>query len=197
MLGSVADALARTLTVPILLLRPSKTAHGPRVGPLNFGRILIPLDGSEFAQQVIEEAVDVGWPVGARYTLLQVLTPPYPPVYDPVRKDDAEFQLLQVQAREYLESVACKLRKNGLQVDTVVVTHMDTAAAIIQESIACEADLIAMTVHGRSGWQRLLMGSVAERVLHDAQLPLLILKGTNAEVTEAAATQTEPVAFGL
>ena len=189
LLGSVADALARTLTVPILLLRPVRSANGLQVQPLNPRRVLIPLDGSEFAEQVIEQAVELGWPARAKYTLLQVLNPPHPVVRGDEKAqaaDSLEFQLVRDQAREYLEGAANRLRQVGLRVDTVVVTHPDTARGIIQESMACEADLIAMTTHGRSGWQRLLMGSVAQRVLHTARLPLLVLKGRKTEVEETA-----------
>ncbi len=187
LLGSVADALTRILAVPVLLLRPHKGGDGPEVQPFRSNRILIALDGSEFAEQIIEPAVELGWLTGARYTLLQVIPPPIAETYPTAvaaQIDDHELKHIREQAKEYLEGVANRLRAVGLRVDTVVSAHAQTTAGIIQESIACEADVIAMATHGRSGWKRLALGSVAQQVLHAAHLPLLVLKGATTETQE-------------
>jgi nucleotide-binding universal stress UspA family protein len=184
-LGSVADELVRTLKVPVLLLRPQKGDEGMLVDPLYTRRILIPLDGSKLAELALEQAVEVGWLTGARYTLLQVVQPPFAETYAAaveMQMSDAEREHEVESAREYLETVAARLRAVGLRVETVVTTHDRVAAGIVQEAIANDADMIAMVTHGRSGWKRFALGSVAQEVLHNAPLPLLVLRGSEAAI---------------
>ena len=83
-LGSVADELVRRLPMPLLLMRPREPAPAPDMEP-TFRHILIPLDGSDVAEQILEPAVALGKLMQAEYTLLQVAKPavstrPAPPV---------------------------------------------------------------------------------------------------------------------
>src|SRR5690349_2148692 len=73
-LGSVADELVRRLPMPLLLLRPQEPAPAPGIEPA-FRHILIPLDGSEVAEQILEPAVALGKLMQAEYTLLRVAKP--------------------------------------------------------------------------------------------------------------------------
>jgi nucleotide-binding universal stress UspA family protein len=188
-LGSVADGLVRSVKVPVVLLRPQKGANGPEVEPLQLRRILIPLDGSDLAEQAVESAVQLGWLTGARYTLMQVVNPVLPETYADIveqqmHEPDYELEHMRTLSREYLETTAERLRAVGLRVETVVVTHTETTAGIVQQAMASEADLIAMATHGRGGWKRFVLGSVAQGVLHRAHLPLLVLRTQEAAVTQ-------------
>jgi nucleotide-binding universal stress UspA family protein len=186
-LGSVADELTRSVKVPLLLLRPYMGDDGLNVDPLYARRILIPLDGSQLAEQALDRAVEVGGLTGARYTLLQVVPPPVLSTYpDTVETQTAREHEHAIDcAHEYLETVADRLRMVGLRVETEVTTHDDIAAGIVQEAIADSADMIVMATHGRSGWKRLTLGSVAQEVLHTAWLPLLVVRGSEAAVPAA------------
>ena len=73
-LGSVADSLVRTTSVPLLLLRPSEQPPAVALAP-PFQHMMIPLDGSELAEQVLEPALQLGRLTGASYTLLRVVKP--------------------------------------------------------------------------------------------------------------------------
>jgi nucleotide-binding universal stress UspA family protein len=177
-LGSVADGLVRGVNVPLLLLRP----RGENDETPSFGleHILIPMDGSEFSEQVLEYAIALGRLGDARYTLVQVVQPPIvmPPaeiagVVPPPLRDLRE---LRAQADQYLEELAEGMRKEGLTVDTVVVTQQQAALGILDESLECDADLIAMATHGRGGWQRVALGSVADKVLRGSSVPMLLLR---------------------
>jgi nucleotide-binding universal stress UspA family protein len=188
MLGSVADELVRSVKVPLLLLKPQKGDHGPVVETVYTRRILIPLDGSPLSEQAIEQAVEVGWLTGARYTLMQVVPPPFLETY----ADTVEAQISQAEhehtiaaALDYLEGVAQRLRAVNLRVETVVVTHDSVASGIVQEAVANDVDMIAMVTHGRSGWKRLALGSIADEVLHTAHLPLLVVRGCECCVAAA------------
>jgi nucleotide-binding universal stress UspA family protein len=176
-LGSVADRLIRQSPVPTLVVRPGveppDLAHEP---PMR--HILIPLDGSALAERAIDLAVEVGRLTHAHYTLVQVVEPVYrafliggaePPV--DVEAESAAWK----QASEYLDGVATRLRGQGLTVWSE--TRIGSPATAILESAAVNgADLIAMSTHGRGGVARLLMGSVADKLLRGARVPLLITR---------------------
>jgi nucleotide-binding universal stress UspA family protein len=98
--------------------------------------------------------------------------------------EDAEAS--RVDAEEYLAPVAVELRKKGVRVRTQV-RRGQPSEEIVQAARDIGADLIAMTTHGRSGFGRLLFGSVAEAVLRESRLPVFLMRVTEAEVAARAA----------
>jgi nucleotide-binding universal stress UspA family protein len=82
---------------------------------------------------------------------------------------------VRADAAASLERIAADLRARGLIVDTAVVMQSQTAAGILEHSVERGADLIAMATHGRTGWPRIMLGSVADKVLRGSNVPLLLL----------------------
>jgi nucleotide-binding universal stress UspA family protein len=127
-LGSVADELVRVLPMPLLLVRPPDTVPDLSVEPL-LRNILIPLDGSKLAEQIVNPAVELGRVMGAGFTLLSVIKPaptvPFPTgsasldaeVKNMLSQMDAIQEKLRTQALAYLDTVAKPLRAQGLRVD--------------------------------------------------------------------------------
>jgi nucleotide-binding universal stress UspA family protein len=186
-LGSVADELVRVLPVPLLLVRPPDTVPDLAVEP-QLKNILIPLDGSKIAEKMIERAVEVGRLTGAGYTLLRVIKP-VPSVPSPtgsasldaevesmLRAMDAIQEKLRNEALTYLDGVARPLRAQGLRVETKVVVDQQPGAAIVHEAAPPAADLVALETHGRRGLSRLILGSVADKVVRGAAVPVLVHK---------------------
>ena len=184
-LGSVADELIRRLPMPVLLVRPEEDPASSR-NPPRFRRILVPLDGTPLAEQIIEPALAVGAPSEATFTLLRVVQPV--PRYDympggvtmegvdalVVGQILAHQKQLCDESRQYLEGVAARLRSGGVAVETRVVVEDQPAVAILREALAGPSDLIALETHGRRGLSRLLMGSVADKVVRGGHLPVLL-----------------------
>jgi nucleotide-binding universal stress UspA family protein len=85
------------------------------------------------------------------------------------------------EARSYLAPVAAELAARGLKT-SVMVERGEPVAKILGAAREVEADLIAMTTHGRSGLGRLLFGSVAEAVLRDAETPVFLMKLTKSQI---------------
>lgn len=176
-LGSVADRLIRQSTTPILVIRPGAElpdlSHEP-----SFGHILIPLDGSPLAEQAIDLALRIGSPMHSHYTLMQVIEPVMRGFLidgaEPYLDVDAEATAWQ-EASDYLEGIASRLRAQGHVVMTQVPIGKP-AHTILSYTQEHPVDLIAMTTHGRSGVARLLVGSVADKVLRGAEIPLLIYR---------------------
>ena len=175
-LGSVADELVRRTTVPLLLVRP-------REEPVDLtaeravGRILIPLDGSPFAEQILPPALALGSLMQADYRLLRVVTPavatgPDPWFSPPLHVPDLD---LESQARAYLKRIWERLQQDQPRnVQAHVETAFKPAVAILEDVQPAKVDLIALATHGRTGVSRLVLGSVADKVVRASPVPVLV-----------------------
>jgi nucleotide-binding universal stress UspA family protein len=188
-LGSVADELVRKLPMPVVLVRPGErcTAFDTEPEPRN---ILIPLDGTPLAEQVIEPAVELGCLMDANYTLLRVIKPVLPVTYplegagladvaqSLIERTERFQNQLRQEAQDYLDRVAAGLRQRGCRVVTCVDVEEKPALAILNH--AQSSDLVAMSTHGRHGLSRLFLGSVADKVIRGAHLPVLVYRPVEA-----------------
>ncbi len=143
-----------------------------------YTRILTPLDGSEFSEQVLPYARALASRLSLPMTLLMAVEPEHPNIS---RSLNPELYWQHTEshraghAEGYLASAAARLRGAGLSIDTTS-PHGEPAAAIVEEAAKDPGILIAMASHGRSGLARWWMGSVADKVLHLAHNPLLIIR---------------------
>jgi nucleotide-binding universal stress UspA family protein len=177
--GSIADALIRHLDAPVLMVRP-QSAGRQGSQAVHFDHILVPLDGSVLSEQAIQEAVKFGKLFDARYTLLEVVLPPFgvsPDAMAPVVYQ-AETEELRRAASTYLDGLAAPLRSEGLEVETAVVIQPQAAAGILEEAAIRQVDLIIMGSHGRGGWRRYALGSVADKVQRGASVPVLMFRAS-------------------
>ena len=94
----------------------------------------------------------------------------------PDRWRSAGHHAALAQAREKLEATAARLRQRGLTVDVAVVSDTVPAHAILEWAASNPVDVIALATHGRGGWSRLALGSVADKVLRGAAVPLLLYR---------------------
>jgi len=176
--GSVADELIRRVTVPLLVVRPSETAPSLTELPA-LRRFLIPLDGSSFAEKILEPAQALGRLWSADYTLFHAVHPVLVPALEPANYtigavDNAGIDEAKEKSRAYLEGLAVPARAGGSNVRVRVTVHEQTALAILEEAERQEADVIALETHGRHGLARLFLGSVADKVVRGAPIPVLI-----------------------
>lgn len=177
-LGSVADQLMRRLGVPVLLIRPRETPSVLSAHRLD--RITVALDGSRFAEQALDIASSFARLFGSTLDLLFVVEPP-PPIADPSGlmiippTPDAEANLRK-NATEYLERVAGRLRDEGLKVECQAIDGGNPATTILQQAEQRGAGLIALATHGAGGLERLMVGSVADKVIRGATTPVLIVR---------------------
>ncbi len=142
-----------------------------------FTRILVPLDGSELAEQVLPYVRILGKGLQARVELLRVFEPVSPSLADPAHGLylDRIIASVRTQMQDYVENVAASLRKDGLTVSTIV-HEGNPAASIVQEAETIPDTLVAISTHGRSGITRWVMGSTTDKVLHATSHPLLIVR---------------------
>jgi nucleotide-binding universal stress UspA family protein len=174
-LGSVTDSLIRHTTIPVLVVKPPTSYLNPRVIE-GFRRIVVPLDGSTLAEQILPRVLTLAKLEEAEITLLNVLiTHSYSQKEIPDSNLpwwDEDISL----AQEYLFRIAGKLRRNGVAVTTDIVIGDNVASAIGDFAGREKADLIAIATHGRGGLARMLRGSVADAVMHSSRLSMLVFK---------------------
>jgi nucleotide-binding universal stress UspA family protein len=179
-MGSIADALVRRAAVPVLLIRPAAgevawdRAFAPR-------HILVPLDGSELAEGILEPALELGGLSNARFTLLRVVLP-LPFIVPPGNIGSVYSETGAAQSRDsaarYLTSAAGLLRAHGAHVDVATVYHTTPALGILDFAATHAVDMIAMATHGRGGWSRVALGSVADKVMRGTMMPVMLYRPT-------------------
>jgi nucleotide-binding universal stress UspA family protein len=178
--GSVAERVLQSASVPVLLIRVSEEDTEPDWHePTCCRRILVPLDGSPVAEQILPTVTSVAQAMAANIILFQV---PIAHVtgwttgdwYIPVQ---GVLQTAEEDAEAYLNSVADGLREQGLEVSTATAIGA-VASCIVDFAEANEVDLIAMCTHGRTGLARWALGSVADRVLRAGGVPILLVRAS-------------------
>jgi nucleotide-binding universal stress UspA family protein len=200
--GSVAAGVLGRAPGPLLLVRAA-TAR-PDGAP--FGatpRLLVPLDGSAFAEEALPAASALAAILNGELVLVRV-TAQDDPVRDAAPVDEAGARehrddvpdLLPAAARDYLERVAVRLRQGGRRVQ-VEVRRGEPAEAIAGVARERGAALIAMATHGYTGAQRVLLGGVADAVARQIALPLLLVRpralvATPDPAAEGAARRAGP-----
>lgn len=161
-LGSVADHLLRHLEVPLLLLRHHE--HPAVDSRMAFRRMLVPLDGTARSETVLEPALALCPPPTAEFALVRII---------PV--ESANTAREREEAAAYLDSVADSLERRGCRVSTTVVESASPAEAILEQGRPEATDCIAMATRGAAGVRRLVVGSVTDKVVRGADVPVLAL----------------------
>lgn len=179
-LGSVADELMRRATVPLLILRPD-TDDASEVREPIFRRVLVPLDGSERAEDVLAHAAALGVPEATEYLLLNIVTPrvavdPFPSLVTMLGRADLTRRVDEERARadDYLARVAHSFREIGATVSAHTLVDERAAPAILEFARERAVDLIVLSTRVRTATERVLVGSVADKVARGASVPILI-----------------------
>ncbi len=153
-----------------------------------YRRALVPLDGSMVAEGIIPFILEIAGPLDMEVVLLRVVAPIPPAVIEGSRYLEVEdVEKRRLEAEEYLAPLAAELRAKGVRV-RAMVRRGEPAAEIRMGARAAGADLVAMTTHGRNGLGRLLFGSVAEAVLRQSDVPVFLMRQTEAQVATRAAS---------
>jgi nucleotide-binding universal stress UspA family protein len=191
-LGSIADALVRIAPAPVLLMRPhDTTAAIAAEADRGIRHILIPLDGSGTAEQAIAFAQQIGEPFAARYTLVRVAAPlTWDLAIDAYGRAPGGHRMpvRRRAAGDYLDTVAAQLRQQDMAVHTRVLDGVSPAAAILDFASTHAVDLIVLSTSGAGGVRRLLLGSVADKLVRSGDVPVLICNLQRVDTTTAAAT---------
>jgi nucleotide-binding universal stress UspA family protein len=177
--GSVAERVLQAASVPVLMVRAQERELHISPPQVSLRRILVPLDGSTVAEQVLPSVTDVALALDAEMILFQV------PIIHVSGSLSGEWYLpihgvmetATQDAEAYLERTAAGLRERGVAVSTTTGIG-GVADSIIGYAQANQVDLIAMCTHGRTGLGRWVLGSVSDRVLRGSRVPILLVRAS-------------------
>ncbi len=174
--GSTVDRVVRTANLPVLVVRDRA---GEFLGPTIL-RIVVPLDGSLRAAQAIPVAGRMARQLGVPVKLVTVVDPKrsFPPAlaYDAVQTGAYFEEILAGLRHElaFMQNRAIKrLRRTGVEADAVLL-YGPTVRAIVEET--APGDLMVMTSHGLGVGRHWLLGSISEKLLREARLPIVLLR---------------------
>jgi nucleotide-binding universal stress UspA family protein len=158
LIGNVAQKMVQVSDTPLLMLRPSGEW---RSRWSRFKRLLVPLDGSEFSERVLPYTRALARLFDSKILLLSV-------------PDDSEPIDFTGRMQAYLEEQVRQLCEADLDADAII-TGSGAARTIVQVSEDERIDLVMLATHGRGGGERLMVGSVADRVLKQASTPVFLV----------------------
>ncbi|MFN2124673.1 MAG: universal stress protein, partial [Candidatus Promineifilaceae bacterium] len=158
LIGSVTLEVIQNASTPLILLRPTDNW---RSRGTNFKRLLVALDGSEFSERILPYVTTLAKAFGSEILLLSV----------PAGSTSDSYR---TTIETYLQNLAVELGSHDLKVRTLVAGNV-AAQTIVVTAETEMADLIMLATHGRSGMDRLMLGSVAERVVKNMPCPIFLL----------------------
>jgi len=172
--GSVAERVVREAPCPVLTVRGE--------GTLAVRRIVVPIDFSDRSKEAIPVAEDLADVYGAAIELVYVIDedavpPANVPLLGPVRVSADE---VKTRFRKLMADLVREYQGRGEVSGTVVMGH---PASDLLEHAEEHADLIVMSTHGRTGLKRLLLGSVAEKLVRRAPCPVFTIKSFGRDLT--------------
>jgi nucleotide-binding universal stress UspA family protein len=173
LLGSVAAKVVEASQLPVLLVRPAL----PRASTA-LRKILVAVEGSETASDLLESVKTLAAPSTAEIILFHAVEP----VADPSPQWRAGPLSILSTPEHRLQDLADRLEQEGY-VAWPVVSQGAPVEEILRQARRLEVDLIALATHARSGLERMLDGSVAEGVLKQSPVPVLLQKPLRARKT--------------
>ncbi len=183
--GSVTEEVVRTAAAPVLTVRADSDLAA--LGAVR--RVLVPIDFSDASEVALRHAKEIALTYGAEIDLLHVVDEPvYPSAYG----DTVDFpgQVVAEEAEDELANLARDIIGVEHAMAKVVVGHpVEHILKYVEEN---EVDLLVMATHGRTGLNRLMLGSVSEKVLRQSPIPVFLVKPEEASLLSE--TMQEPEA---
>lgn len=142
-----------------------------------YQRILVPTDGSEVSAAVVDEAVELAGTHDADVHALYVVNTGAIPTTD-VETRESLLENIQNRGEEAVAAVAEAGEEAGVDVTTTVASGVPYER-ILSYAEEADADLIVMGTHGRTGLRHTLLGSVAERVIQNTTVPVLVVRNVD------------------
>jgi nucleotide-binding universal stress UspA family protein len=179
-LGSVADKIVRGSGIPTLLIRV-KEEKDLEIRKAIVRKILVPLDNSEASKASLPIAVELAKKLNAGLTLFSMAQTAYAQNLNSAGSGiginwDAVDKASEQAAAEYLKNIAEELKNSGVQVEGNSMLGIDAAYEILELEKKGNLDMVVMATRGRSSIARWAFGSVAEKVLREGNLPILLVR---------------------
>ena len=143
-----------------------------------YQNILVPVDGSETSYAAVAQAAELAKAFGGKITVVQVLAldPYILAEYISATQTNDLIERARTSVLKTLEEAAAKFSDLGIPVEAKLLEGQVVHREIIREAETSKADLIVIGSHGRTGLKRLFLGSVAQSVLGEAHIPVLVVR---------------------
>ncbi|WP_180028116.1 universal stress protein [Acinetobacter sp. YH16032] len=145
---------------------------------MSYQNILVPVDGSEVALNVVQHAVELAKAFNSKITVVQVMT--LDPYIAAEYLSDGQSNLLIERARKFIEDnlaqAKTKFNEYGIDVETKILEGESIHRTIMKAIDELNIDLIVISSHGRSGFKKLIMGSVAQSLITEVNVPVFVVK---------------------
>ena len=143
-----------------------------------YQNILVPVDGSETSYAAVAQAAELAKAFGGKITVVQVLAldPYISAEYISATQTNDLIERARTSVLKTLEEAAAKFSDLGIPVEAKLLEGQVVHREIIKEAETSKADLIVIGSHGRTGLKRLFLGSVAQSVLGEAHIPVLVVR---------------------
>ncbi|TXJ09099.1 MAG: universal stress protein [Acinetobacter sp.] len=145
-----------------------------------YQHILVPVDGSDTALVAVQQAANLSKAFGSKVTAICILTlDPFIGVEFINTQDMQEDYLRQARAgvQELLDKAKQQFAEQGVEVDTKIIEGQIIHKEIVATAQQLHADLVVIGSHGRKGLKKMVLGSVAQSVLGEIQIPVLVVRG--------------------
>ena len=171
-LGSVTSKVIQASSIPLLVHRST----GEPVGEVQCNNMLIPIDGSDFAESIFPHARYVAELFKAKVWFLSVVN--LPGEFSVLEKEDHNIEdKVSESIEHYYSTLENRIQEQQTTIDYEVIIRKGDAADVISDfANENNIDLIAMSTHGRGGISRWALGSVTDKVLHSSQKPILLVR---------------------
>lgn len=176
---SVAEEVLRHAEAPVLLVRPGSSRK-------SWSRILVALDGSSRAEEILEDVIPIADRLDASLELVRVALP----TITGMGIGDVPGVVFHDDPKPYLRQVQVRLLEAGINT-RIAPLEGRAASAILERAKETDAFLIALTTHGRTGVERILMGSIAEEIVRNASCPVLIRRSVRTDGIPLALSKSE------
>lgn len=146
-----------------------------------YGKILVPVDGSETSTRGLNEAIKIAKVHGSQLLLVHIVNEfILDSTYAPGFYSANLIETLVKAGRKVLDAAEADATRHGVKAETVLIESIGGVAAdlILARAKQWQPDLIVMGTHGRRGLVRLAMGSDAEQVVRAATMPVMLIRGT-------------------
>lgn len=168
-LGSVADRLLHHARVPVLLLKGGRSTGSRMTGASVFARMLVAVDGSERSEVALRAAQTMLAGAGGSITLAHVIDSAVAVPATHLQQRPEQFI-----GESYLAPLAREATTDGVEVDYRVVVADAVAPALVELAGDLHADCVVVATRGAGGTERLLFGSVADKVVRTSPVPVFV-----------------------
>lgn len=183
-LGSVADGVLRGSKRPVLLLRDGDVSSNLFAAESSPAHVVVPLDGSSASEEILGPLTSLLPRDGGRVTLVSVVGRPFPlaSTYLPHAVEEEKVSEEQKKrAKVHLQEVAEQWNPLGVTVEPRILVSDDIARSVLDVVDEVGADLLALSTRGRGGVGRMILGSVADKLVRGTEIPVLAVRRSSGD----------------